>query len=57
MITGDQSVTALSIAKQIGIITHKTNIDLEKEGFTELEALHEANSISIEGRFIEQAFK
>lgn len=28
MVTGDQSITALSIAKQIGIVTHKTNIDL-----------------------------
>jgi sodium/potassium-transporting ATPase subunit alpha len=27
MVTGDQSITALSIAKQIGMVTHKTNID------------------------------
>lgn len=33
MITGDQSITALSIAKQIGIITQKTNLDFEKEGY------------------------
>jgi magnesium-transporting ATPase (P-type) len=39
MITGDQSITAVSIAKQIGIITQKSNLDLEKEGFTSEEAL------------------
>lgn len=26
MITGDQAITALSIAKQIGIVTRKTNL-------------------------------
>ena len=34
MITGDQSITALSIAKKIGIVTLKTNLDFQKEGFS-----------------------
>ncbi len=47
MITGDQSITALSIAKKIGIVTLKTNLDLQREGFTEFEAIEKANAISI----------
>jgi len=30
MLTGDQSVTALSIAKKIGMVNFKTNVDLQK---------------------------
>ena len=33
MVTGDQPPTAAAIAKQIGIITMKTNEDLKEEGF------------------------
>lgn len=35
MITGDQSLTAVSIAKKIGIVTNKSNLDLQKEGYSE----------------------
>jgi P-type E1-E2 ATPase len=30
MVTGDQALTAVSIAKKIGIVTQKSNIDLQK---------------------------
>ena len=30
MVTSDQSLTAVLIAKKIGIITHKSNIDLKR---------------------------
>lgn len=39
MVTGDQPPTAAAIAKQIGIITMKTNEDLKEEGFSPQEAL------------------
>ena len=39
MVTGDQPPTAGAIAKQIGIITMKTNEDLKEEGFGAEEAL------------------
>lgn len=39
MVTGDQPPTAAAIAKQIGIITMKTNEDLKEEGFDEDEAI------------------
>jgi magnesium-transporting ATPase (P-type) len=34
MVTGDQPPTAAAIAKQIGIITMKTNEDFKEEGFS-----------------------
>jgi sodium/potassium-transporting ATPase subunit alpha len=34
MVTGDQPPTAAAIAKQIGIITMRTNEDLKEEGFS-----------------------
>jgi magnesium-transporting ATPase (P-type) len=57
MVTGDQSLTAVSIAKKIGIITHKSNLDLQKEGYSEEESLLHANSLAIEGRQIESSFE
>jgi len=57
MVTGDQSLTAVSIAKKIGIITHKSNLDLQKEGYSEEESLLYANSLAIEGRQIESSFE
>ena len=47
MVTADQSLTAVSIAKKIGIITHKSNLDLQKEGYSEEESLLHANSLAI----------
>lgn len=57
MVTGDQSLTAVSIAKKIGIITLKSNLDLQKEGYSEEESLLYANSLAIEGRQIESSFE
>jgi len=39
MVTGDQPPTAAAIAKQIGIISLRTNEDLKEEGYSASEAL------------------
>lgn len=57
MVTGDQPPTAGAIAKQIGIITLKTNEDLKEEGYTPQEALAKANAIVIHGDMIVKAFE
>lgn len=50
MVTGDQPVTAASIAKQCNIITEKTvNEIAEDEGITFEEAFHRSNAIVIHG--------
>ena len=56
MVTGDQTLTAQAIAKQIGIITLKTNLDLKELGYSTQEALHKANAIVIHGDMILNAF-
>lgn len=56
MVTGDQPPTAAAIAKQIGIITLKTNEDLKQEGYESNEALAKANAIVIHGDMINKAF-
>jgi sodium/potassium-transporting ATPase subunit alpha len=57
MVTGDQPPTAAAIAKQIGIITMKTNEDLKEEGYDSNEALQKANAIVIHGDMIVKAFE
>jgi sodium/potassium-transporting ATPase subunit alpha len=57
MVTGDQPPTAAAIAKQIGIITLKTNEDYKEEGFTSQEALEKAHAIVIHGDMIVKAFE
>ena len=57
MVTGDQPPTAGAIAKQIGIITLKTNEDLKEEGYDPQEALQKANAIVIHGDMIVKAFE
>lgn len=57
MVTGDQPPTAAAIAKQIGIITMKTNQDLKEEGFTSEEALERAKAIVIHGDMIVRAYE
>ena len=57
MVTGDQPPTAAAIAKQIGIITMKTNEDLKEEGFGPEEALQRAQAIVIHGDMIVKAYE
>jgi sodium/potassium-transporting ATPase subunit alpha len=57
MVTGDQPPTAAAIAKQIGIITMKTNEDLKEEGFSAAEALEKAKAIVIHGDMIVKAYE
>jgi len=57
MVTGDQPPTAAAIAKQIGIITMKTNEDLKEEGFDSAEALERAKAIVIHGDMIVKAYE
>ena len=57
MVTGDQPPTAAAIAKQIGIITLKTNEDLKEVGYSPDEALQKANAIVIHGDMIVKAFE
>jgi sodium/potassium-transporting ATPase subunit alpha len=57
MVTGDQPPTAAAIAKQIGIITMKTNEDLKEQGYDSNEALQKANAIVIHGDMIVKAFE
>ena len=57
MVTGDQPPTAAAIAKQIGIITLKTNEDLKEQGYDSQEALQKASAIVIHGDMILKAFE
>lgn len=57
MVTGDQPPTAAAIAKQIGIITLKTNEDLKEEGYDSKEALRLARAIVIHGDMITKAYE
>ena len=57
MVTGDQPPTAAAIARQIGIISLKTNEDLKEEGYSAEEALQKANAIVIHGDMIVKAFE
>ena len=57
MVTGEQPTTAAAIARQIGIITLKTNEDLREQGYDQSEALQKANAIVIHGDMIVKAFE
>lgn len=57
MVTGDQPPTAAAIAKQIGIISLKTNEDLKELGYSPEEALQKANAIVIHGDMIVKAYE
>lgn len=56
MVTGDQPVTALAIAKQCNIITKKTvNEYAEELGISFEEAFHMSNSVVIHGELLLKA--
>jgi sodium/potassium-transporting ATPase subunit alpha len=57
MVTGDQPPTAAAIAKQVNIISLKTNEDYKEEGFSPSEALEKAQAIVIHGDMIVKAFE
>ena len=57
MITGDQVPTAQAVAKQIGIITLKTNQELKELGYRSEQALQKANAVVIHGDMIVKAFE
>ncbi|CAM5999910.1 unnamed protein product [Sphagnum balticum] len=57
MLTGDQPVTALSIAQKVGIVTLKTNLAYMKEGFKEVDAIDKAKAVAIHGNLIDKAFE
>lgn len=57
MVTGDQPPTAAAIAKQVNIITMKTNEDYKEEGYSAAEALEKAQAIVIHGDMIFKAFE
>jgi len=57
MVTGDQPPTAAAIAKQVNIISLKTNEDYKEEGFSAAEALEKAQAIVIHGDMIVKAFE
>lgn len=57
MLTGDQVLTAQAVAKQIGIITLKTNQDLKELGYQSEQALQKANAVIIHGDMIIKAFE
>ena len=57
MVTGDQPPTAAAIAKQVNIISLKTNEDYKEEGYSSQEALEKAQAIVIHGDMIVKAFE
>ena len=57
MVTGDQPPTAAAIAKQVNIISLKTNEDYKEEGYSSAEALEKARAIVIHGDMIAKAFE
>lgn len=57
MVTGDQPPTAAAIAKQVNIISLKTNEDYKEEGYSAKEALEKAQAIVIHGDMIVKAFE
>jgi sodium/potassium-transporting ATPase subunit alpha len=57
MVTGDQPPTAAAIAKQVNIISLKTNEDYKEEGYSPAEALEKAQAIVIHGDMIVKAFE
>ena len=56
MVTGDQMLTATSIAKRIGIIDCKSSLDIaEEEGITNEAAIELAAAIVVDGTLLTQA--
>ena len=56
MVTGDQQLTAASIAKKIGIFEEKTSVEIaEEEGISYELAVEKANAIVINGEMLTQA--
>lgn len=55
MVTGDQQLTAASIAWKIGIFTEKSSLDYIDEGYAETEAIKKADAIVINGEMLTQA--
>jgi sodium/potassium-transporting ATPase subunit alpha len=56
MVTGDQPITAASIAKQVTIFTKKTSVDLqEEEGLDIDEAERRADSVCVHGDRLQAA--
>ena len=58
MVTGDQQLTAASIAKKIGIFEEKNSIDIaEAEGITNEQAIDMCDAIVVNGDMLTQAAK
>ena len=56
MVTGDQKLTAASIAKKIGILEDKTSLEIEEEeGCSYEEAVSKAEAIVIDGEMLTRA--
>jgi sodium/potassium-transporting ATPase subunit alpha len=55
MVTGDQPITAASIARQVHIFTHKSSVDYEEEGIELEEAERMADAVVIHGDRLQQA--
>lgn len=56
MVTGDQQLTAASIAKKIGIFSSKTSLEIQEEqGCSYEEAIEQADAIVINGAMLTKA--
>jgi sodium/potassium-transporting ATPase subunit alpha len=55
MVTGDQPITAASIARQVQIFSHKSSVDYQEEGLDIEEAERVADAVVIHGDRLQQA--